>query len=83
VPRSPTTYDGPERAGSIRQPEAGIEYQLTLPGGSSAWYYPVETVNNSESGYERIVQGACLVAVHPVRLGSEPVRFRFRLEATA
>ena len=32
-------------------------------------------------GYERVVQGACLVAVQPVRLGPKPLRLRYRLRA--
>ncbi len=67
----------------LNQPAAGLEYRLRLPKGGRAWYYPVETVNNSESGYERIVQGACLLAVHRVRLGEGGARFRYRLRSLA
>jgi alpha-amylase len=63
----------------LRQPAAGLAYELTPATGGRAWYYPVETVNNSEDGYERIVQGACLVSVHPVQLGAKPLRLRYRL----
>ena len=51
--------------------------------GGRVWYYPIETVNNSESGYERIVQGACLLAVRPIRIGDAPVKLRFRLRSPA
>jgi alpha-amylase len=66
---------------TLRQPAAGVRYRLRVARGGRVWYYPVETVNNSESGYERIVQGACLVAVLPVRLGESSTRYSFRLQA--
>lgn len=66
---------------TLRQPLAAAGYRLTLPDGARAWYYPVETVNNSEGGYERIVQGACLMAVIRVRVGQKPLRLRYRIEA--
>ena len=74
---------GPRTEVALRQPAAGIEYRFQQPQGGRAWYYPVETVNNSDSGYERIVQGACLLAVHPVRLGAAAVKLRFRLRSLA
>ncbi len=68
---------------ALSQPGAGVEYRLQVAKGGRVWYYPIETVNNSDSGYERIVQGACLLAVHPVRLGAVPVKLRFRLRSLA
>jgi len=64
---------------TLRQPAAGLRYRLRVAKGSRVWYYPVETVNNSESGYERIVQGACLLAVLPVRLDGVSAKYSFRL----
>jgi 4-alpha-glucanotransferase len=72
-----------ERTGVVlAQPDAGLEYRLTGPPGGRFWYYPVETVNNSENGYERIVQGACLMAILPVRVEA-PSRLRYRLRSLA
>lgn len=74
------------RGGSVTlaQPEAGLEYRLTAPAGGGFWCYPVETVNNSENGYERIVQGACLLAVRPVRLAEgRRTSLRWRLQAVS
>ena len=65
----------------LEQPGAGAAYRLELPPGARAWYHPVETVNNSEAGYERILQGACLLAALPVTLGPEPLKLRYRLHA--
>ena len=68
----------------LAQPDGGLEYRLSAPPGSRLWYYPVETVNNSENGYERIVQGACLLALRPVRLGEgDALRLRWRLRAVS
>ena len=74
---------GPRTEVTLRQPRAGAEYRLQVPRRGRVWYYPIETVNNSEGGYERIVQGACILAVHPVRLGGGPVKLRFRLRSPA
>jgi hypothetical protein len=68
---------------ALRQPRAEVEYRFQLGKGGRAWYYPVETVNNSDSGYERIVQGACLLAVQPVHIVAAPLKLRFRLRALA
>ena len=74
---------GPRTEVALRQPVADVEYRLQLPRGGRAWYYPIETVNNSDSGYERIVQGACLLAVQPVHIVAAPLKLRFRLRALA
>jgi 4-alpha-glucanotransferase len=42
--------------------------------------YPVETVSQSESGFEKTYQGSCLVFTRPISLGKEPeTRFGFKL----
>ena len=41
---------------------------LRLGPTGRLWYYPVETVNNSEGGFERILQGGCFTAAFPVEL---------------
>jgi alpha-amylase len=66
---------------TLQQPLAGVRYSLRVAKGTRVWYYPIETVNNSEGGYERIVQGACLMAVRAIQLGASPVRLRFRLRS--
>ena len=37
-------------------------------GRADAWIAPIETVSNSESGFERVYQGSCLVLSRPVNL---------------
>ena len=39
------------------------------PGAEQEWY-PVETVSNSEQGFERVYQGSCLVQRWPVELAA-------------
>ncbi len=49
------------------------------PPAPASWY-PVETVSNSEAGFERVYQGSCLIYRWPLRLavgGSSKVRLRF------
>jgi alpha-amylase len=36
--------------------------------GADAWWAPIETVSNSEDGYERVYQGSALLLSWPVRL---------------
>ena len=65
----------------LSQPVMSTFYRLETGGAGRVWYYPVETVNNSESGFERVVQGACLTFVQSVRIGTEAISQRFRLSA--
>jgi len=44
----------------------GIELQWSEP--ADLWWFPVETVSNSEAGFEAIYQGSCLVARWPLAL---------------
>src|SRR3954471_3091395 len=46
----------------------GVEISLTAePSGSADWT-PVETVSNSEAGFERVYQGSCLIQRWPLSL---------------
>ncbi|HYC07110.1 MAG TPA: alpha-amylase/4-alpha-glucanotransferase domain-containing protein, partial [Candidatus Binatia bacterium] len=46
----------------------GIELETTVePAGTIRWT-PIETISNSEAGFERTYQGSALIAVWPVRL---------------
>jgi alpha-amylase len=51
------------------------------PAAALAWY-PVETVSNSEAGFERVYQGSCLTFRWPLRLGpDESAEFRVEFRA--
>jgi len=45
-----------------------VALTLTAPAARDYWVAPIETVSESESGYERIYQGSQIAAVWPVEL---------------
>jgi 4-alpha-glucanotransferase len=46
----------------------GIRIETAVTPPADAWISPIETVSNSESGFERVYQGSCLVLSRPVSL---------------
>jgi 4-alpha-glucanotransferase len=60
----------------------GVRVRLTMePVGRLGWY-PIETVNSSEAGFERVYQGSCLLQRWPLRLApGERATVRVRLTA--
>ncbi len=46
----------------------GIELTSVAEPPASAWWSPIETISNSEYGFERVYQGSALVFVWPVEL---------------
>ncbi len=46
----------------------GVSVATTISEPAEAWWAPVETVSNSESGFERVYQGAGLLLSWPVAL---------------
>jgi alpha-amylase len=46
-----------------------VQVDLKAPGASAFWIAPIETVSESEDGFERIYQGSQIMAVWPVELG--------------
>ncbi len=49
----------------------GIDVATTFGPPATAWWTPIETVSNSEYGFERIYQGSALVGVWPVDLAPD------------
>lgn len=49
---------------------AGFKVRLTLDQEAEVWCYPVETVSQSEDGFERTYQGSCLLLRVPLLLAS-------------
>ncbi|MGA9593576.1 MAG: alpha-amylase/4-alpha-glucanotransferase domain-containing protein, partial [Candidatus Acidiferrales bacterium] len=43
---------------------------LAAPDAKEFWLAPIETVSESEDGFERIYQGSQILAVWPVELAS-------------
>jgi alpha-amylase len=46
----------------------GLSVTTTTSPGAEAWWAPIETVSNSEVGFERVYQGSALLLSWPVRL---------------
>ncbi len=47
----------------------GVAVRTDVDVAADAWWAPVETVSNSESGFERVYQGSGLLLSWPVHLG--------------
>src|SRR6185369_7172736 len=46
----------------------GVDLETLVGPGSDAWYAPIETISNSEAGFERVYQGSALLLSWPIRL---------------
>jgi alpha-amylase len=68
-----TTHDGwaaHEPAGRIAfgNDWLGVAVDVVSEPAASVWWQPIETISNSEGGFERIYQGSALVFRWPLRL---------------
>jgi 4-alpha-glucanotransferase len=59
--------DGVERIESGSR-YIGVELSTTISPAATAWWSPIETVSNSEFGFERVYQGSALVTLWPLRI---------------
>ncbi|HET9851389.1 MAG TPA: alpha-amylase/4-alpha-glucanotransferase domain-containing protein, partial [Candidatus Limnocylindrales bacterium] len=46
----------------------GVQLETTIDPVADAWHAPIETVSNSEAGFERVYQGSALLLSWPVHL---------------
>ena len=46
----------------------GLELQTAIEPAADAWHAPIETVSNSEAGFERVYQGSALLLSWPVKM---------------
>jgi hypothetical protein len=46
----------------------GVSVTLSAPGARDFWITPIETVSESEEGFERIYQGSQIIALWPIEL---------------
>jgi alpha-amylase len=46
----------------------GVEVETSVTPAADAWHAPIETVSNSEAGFERVYQGSALLISWPVTL---------------
>jgi len=47
-----------------------VAVKMDARGASQLWVAPIETVSESEEGFERVYQGSQIMGVWPVDLGS-------------
>ena len=62
-----------------------MEIKVSFSRDAVLWRFPIETVSNSDAGFERAYQGSCLLAHWPLELGPGEdwsVELRFGLEST-
>jgi len=52
----------------------GVEVAATAEPAGDAWWSPIETISNSESGFERVYQGSALLISWPVLLAPGETR---------
>jgi len=60
----------------------GMEIEVAFSRDATLWHFPIETVSNSDAGFERAYQGSCLLAHWPLELGLDEkwsVELRFQL----
>jgi alpha-amylase len=48
----------------------GIELATTVEPAATTWWAPIETISNSEHGFERVCQGSALTFVWPMELAA-------------
>ena len=48
----------------------GVEIERAVNPPAPAQWYPVETVSNSEAGFEKVYQGSCLIFRWPLELAA-------------
>jgi len=49
----------------------GMEIELGFGRPATIWRFPIETISNSEAGFERVYQGCCLLPHWKIDLASE------------
>ena len=68
-----TAHDGlgeAERVDRITQANSylGVSVESRPSDAADAWWAPIDTVSNSEAGFERVYQGSALLLSWPIRL---------------
>ncbi|MEZ0240626.1 MAG: alpha-amylase/4-alpha-glucanotransferase domain-containing protein [Chloroflexota bacterium] len=66
-------HDGAGSAASVERLDQGtdqldLEIASTMTPAADAWWAPIETVSNSEEGFERVYQGSALLLSWPLQL---------------
>ncbi len=69
--RFPLKWGGESGGSVIRAVDEwqNVAIRMEAPGAPKFWTVPIETVSESEEGFERVYQGSQILAVWPVELG--------------
>ncbi len=85
---SRSAHDGSGRAATVTgfgfgNDWVGVEVAASATPAADVWWSPIETVSNSEAGFERVYQGSGLLVSWPVTLApGETRRFSLRQGVT-
>lgn len=83
--RHPLRWTGVSAAPKLRVVDEwqGVAAALDAPRASQFWIAPIETVSESEEGFERVYQGSQFMAVWPAEVGSKtPWKARLNLRVS-
>jgi alpha-amylase len=58
----------------------GLAVRIDLTPAARLWRFPVQTISQSESGYERVPQQICLLPAWPLGGPAEGTKLRLTLE---
>jgi hypothetical protein len=50
--------------------QLGVSLETLVDAPTTAWIAPIESVSNSEGGFELVYQGSCVVLVRPISLAA-------------
>jgi alpha-amylase len=68
--RQPLKWGGESASPVIRAVDEWqkVSIRMDAPGAAKFWTVPIDTVSESEEGFERVYQGSQMLAVWPVEL---------------
>lgn len=76
--RQPLRWQGAVAGSQVRLVDEWRKIVATIsaPGAEAIWIAPIETVSESEDGFERVYQGSQILPVWPLRLETESANCR-------
>jgi alpha-amylase len=68
--RQPLAWSGTVEGATLRVVDEwqDVAVEIEAPGATHLWVAPIETVSESEEGFERVYQGSQILALWPVQL---------------
>jgi Domain of unknown function (DUF1926) len=68
--RQPLAWSGDVEGSQLRVVDEwqDVAVNIDAPGASHLWIAPIETVSESEEGFERVYQGSQILAIWPVQM---------------